>query len=59
MYQICFYQGDYATRQRAANRDRCAAYVEHHFNSSAGAAGNYAAVIVGANASSTSRNWAR
>lgn len=59
MYQVRFYKGDYSARQRAANADGCKAYVEHHFNSSAGAAGNYAAVIVGANASNTSKNWAR
>jgi hypothetical protein len=59
MYQVKFYKGDYAARQRAANVDGCAAYIEHHFNSSAGTAGNYAAVIVGANASNTSKNWAR
>lgn len=59
MYQVRFYKGDYSVRQRAANADGCKAYVEHHFNSSAGTAGNYAAVIVGANASNTSKNWAR
>ncbi len=59
MYRVRFYKGDYIDRQRAANRDDCVAYVEHHFNSAAGAAGNYAAVIVGSNASNTSRNWAR
>lgn len=59
MYKVKFYSGDYPARQRAANTDKCAAYVEHHFNSSAGTAGNYAAVIVGANASNTSKNWAR
>lgn len=59
MYQVKFYKGDYSARQRAANADGCQAYIEHHFNSSAGAAGNYAAVIVGANASNTSKNWAR
>lgn len=59
MYQIRFYKGDYSARQRTANADGCAAYIEHHFNSSAGTPGNYAAVIVGANASNTSKNWAR
>ena len=59
MYQVRFYKGDYVDRQRAANRDKCVAYVEHHFNSAAGTAGNYAAVIVGSNASNTSKNWAR
>ncbi len=59
MYHVRFYKGDYVARQRAANRDNCVAYVEHHFNSAAGTAGNYAAVIVGSNASNTSKNWAR
>ncbi len=59
MYQVRFYKGDYVDRQRAANRDHCVAYVEHHFNSAAGSAGNYAMVIVGSNASNTSKNWAQ
>jgi hypothetical protein len=59
MYEVRFYKGDYVERQRAANRDKCVAYVEHHFNSAAGTAGNYAAVIVGSNASNSSKNWAR
>jgi hypothetical protein len=59
MYEVRFYRGDYLDRQLAANRDRCVAYVEHHFNSTAGTGGSYAAVIVGSNASNTSKNWAR
>lgn len=59
MYKVKFYKGNYGARQAAANQDKCVAYVEHHFNSSAGTAGNYAAVIVGNNASSTSKNWGR
>jgi hypothetical protein len=59
MYEVRFYTGDYPARQRAANRDACIAYVEHHFNATAGAGGNYACVVVGSNASNTSRNWAR
>jgi len=59
MYRVRFYKGDYVDRQRAANRDGCVAYVEQHFNSAAGTAGNYATVIVGSNASNTSKNWAR
>ena len=35
------------------------AYVEHHFNSSASPGANYAVVVVGSNASNTSRNWGR
>ena len=34
MYRCKFYKGDYRERQEQANADRCAAYVEHHFNSS-------------------------
>lgn len=59
MYEIKFYRGDYIERQRQANADNCVAYVEHHFNSSASVEANYAVVIVGANASQTSRNWGR
>jgi len=59
MYDTRFYKGDYQERQRQANEDKCVAYVEHHFNSSASPSANYAVVITGANASQTSRNWGR
>lgn len=59
MFKVKFYKGDYLQRQRAANADKAAAYVEHHFNSSASPTANYAVVVVGSNASSTSRNWGR
>ena len=59
MYEVRFYKGDYPARQQAANHDECVAYIEHHFNSTAGTGGNYACVVVGSNASNTSRNWAR
>jgi len=59
MYRVKFYKGNYSVRQRTANADGCVAYVEHHFNSSAGAAGGYAVVIVGSNASNASKNWGR
>ncbi len=59
MYTVRFYKGDYFDRQQQANADGCAAYVEHHFNSSENAAAGYAVVIVGSNASQTSRNWGR
>jgi N-acetylmuramoyl-L-alanine amidase len=59
MYQVKFYKGDYLQRQQAANADKAVAYVEQHFNSSASPTPNYAVVIVGSNASSTSRNWGR
>jgi hypothetical protein len=58
-YRIKFYKGDYFERQQAANADKAVAYVEHHFNSSASPSAGYAVVIVGSNASSTSRNWGR
>jgi len=59
MYEVRFYKGDYPARQQAANQDQCVAYIEHHFNSTAGTGGNYACVVVGSNASNTSKNWAR
>ena len=59
MYQVKFYKGDYLQRQQAANADQAVAYVEHHFNSSASPTANYAVVVVGSNASNTSRNWGR
>lgn len=59
MYEIRFYEGDYLARQRAANDDKCNAYVEHHFNSSTSQSANYCVVITGANASQTSKNWGR
>lgn len=59
MYRCKFYKGDYRERQEQANLDRCAAYVEHHFNSSGSPAAGYALVVTGANASQTSRNWGR
>lgn len=58
-YTVKFYKGDYLQRQQAANADRAVAYVEHHFNSSASPSAGYAVVVVGSNASSTSRNWGR
>lgn len=59
MYQVKFYKGDYLQRQQQANADEAVAYVEHHFNSSASEQANYAVVVVGSNASQTSRNWGR
>lgn len=58
-YKVKFYKGDYFERQQAANADGAVAYVEHHFNSSASPSAGYAVVVVGSNASSTSRNWGR
>jgi len=59
MYRSTFYKGDYRERQEQANADRCVAYVEHHFNSSASPMASYAVVITGSNASQTSCNWGR
>lgn len=58
-YEVRFYKGDYLQRQLAANADKAVAYVEHHFNSSASASAGYTVVVVGSNASNTSRNWGR
>jgi len=58
-YSVKYYKGDYMQRQLAANADRAVAYVEHHFNSSASPTASYAVVVVGSNASNTSRNWGR
>jgi len=59
VYTTKFYKGDYYQRQQAANADKAVAYVEHHFNSSSSDQANYAVVVVGSNASQTSRNWGR
>jgi N-acetylmuramoyl-L-alanine amidase len=57
-YEVRFYTGEYRTRQLAANRDRAACYVEHHFNSGSATA-DYAVVVVGSNASQKSKDWGR
>ncbi len=59
MYSVKFYKGDYYDRQKAANKDKAVAYIEHHFNSSSSPKSDYAVVIVGSNASQTSKNWGR
>ena len=59
IYDVVFYSGDYPARQRAANADGCVAYVEQHFNSASDPSANYAVVVVGSNASATSKNWGR
>ena len=59
MYEVKFYKGDYLARQQAANSAKAVAYVEHHFNSSSSESASYAVVVVGSNASNTSRNWGR
>jgi hypothetical protein len=59
VYEVRFYKGDYSERQRRANVDQAAAYIEHHFNSSSSPTAAYTVVITGSNASQTSRNWGR
>jgi len=58
MYNVKYYKGEYIERQKQANSDHCAAYVEQHFNSSDSPAG-YSLVVTGANASAISKNWGR
>ena len=61
MYEIYWAKGDYYNRQQAANREGCVAYLEAHYNALAkdapGTQDNPSLVIVGANASQTSKNW--
>ena len=59
MFHVKFYKADYIKRQQAANTDGAVAYVEHHFNSDESPQAGYACVVVGSNASNTSRNWGR
>jgi hypothetical protein len=59
MYQVKIYKGDYRQRQEQANKDKCVGYVEQHFNSSDDDEASYSVVVVGANASQTSKNWGR
>lgn len=58
MYTVRFYKGEYIERQRQANSDDAACYVEHHFNSSDNPRANYCVVIVSSKASALSRQWA-
>ena len=58
MYDVRFYKGNYSWRQKQANRDRCDAYVEHHFNA-ASKTSNYSVVVTGYNASGKSKKWGR
>lgn len=60
-YQVKFYKGNYATRQRKANEDNAIVYIEHHFNSTGKglwAQADYALALVSDNASSKSRAFA-
>lgn len=58
-YEVRFYKGDYTARQNQANKDKCIAYVEHHFNSSPSPNSNYVVIVTGSNASDASKNWGR
>ena len=64
-YPVRFYSHEgrnpngYRERQRAANRDGAVVYIEHHINSNAGQPGRYGFVIVGRNASRTSKGMAK
>lgn len=59
MYNVNNYKGNYGVRQENANKDKCIAYVEHHFNSSKSPEADYTVVVVGSNASKTSCDWGR
>lgn len=58
-YKVKFYTGSYAFRQGSANADKCVCYVEHHFNASITQSANYSLVVVGSNASRTSKEWGK
>lgn len=57
-YKVKFYKGDYSVRQRCANADRAALYVEHHFNGGSATA-NYVLCNVATNAGATSKAIAK
>ena len=59
MYEVRFYKGNYKWRQQQANRDKCTAYVEHHFNASTNLTVGYSVVVTGYLASETSKNWGK
>ncbi|MBE9561229.1 MAG: N-acetylmuramoyl-L-alanine amidase [Proteobacteria bacterium] len=59
MYDVRFYKGNYRWRQAQANRDKCIAYIEHHFNSTGSTTIGYAVTVVGYNSSGTSKAWGR
>ncbi|MFK5969217.1 MAG: N-acetylmuramoyl-L-alanine amidase [Candidatus Marithrix sp.] len=59
MYEVRFYKGNYKWRQIQANRDKCVAYIEHHFNATGNNTTGYSVVIVGYNSSNTSKAWGR
>ncbi len=54
-YRVKFYRGSYRERQLRANNDNAVVYIEQHFNAGLPTA-NYCVVIVGSNASQTSKN---
>jgi len=55
-YRAKIYKGDYIDRQHEANEDQAICYFEQHFNSADRSAA-YNCVIVGSNASMTSKIW--
>ena len=62
-YEVLWVRGDYLARQLKANRENCILYVEQHLNAlknddPATQRDNPALVIVGGNASQTSKNFA-
>lgn len=57
-FQVKFYKGDYAARQKAANRDNAVLYIEQHFNGGSATA-SYALANVGTNAGAKSKAVAR
>ncbi|MCK5876116.1 MAG: N-acetylmuramoyl-L-alanine amidase [Candidatus Marithrix sp.] len=59
MYEVRFYKGNYRWRQIQANRDKCIAYIEQHFNAAGNSTVGYAVTIVGYNSSGTSKAWGR
>jgi len=50
---------DYLARQKVANEIGVDLYIEHHFNSSVSLRANYTLVVVGSNASETSKSLGR
>jgi len=58
LYKVKFYTGEYAQRQRAANRDGAVCYAEQHMNSGSTTA-DYTVAVVATNASQKSKDWAR
>ena len=61
-FTVKFYKGEYATRQKQANKDKADLYLEQHFNSSGKGIwtkADYALGVVATNASAISINFAK